>query len=486
MGLSADVAIGVAERVERTAGSAAGLGVFKRLALTSEGALRRRAVLGGLRCAIAGRDLGALRELCEVWTTSGGSSEPDVFATMKQMWRSGLGVAATDLAYAEVRRGGSARASYAYARCLDVAGDGRAASAFADAIAAAEREGAGGIARAARVRRVVWLSRSLEATASAIEEARALAPSELSGEERFVVAGVLLRAPSRFVRATALGLLDDLSVGEDRDLAARAVVRAASFFDEAGGRLSSLELDRLVALLGRAPHVKETARARAVVDALTRGVAGKDDEDAARVIEAAARGDAELEGLHRRARDVLSGRFEPRSFASSAITTRAASSDQTSPYAGWACVLEGAVGLRDGVAASASASLRELAERVERGAKVPAVTWSLATVALGAADVETRSVAGRLAAALLGRATTAPPRGFVALARALAACGMSDVAVRARRAAVLAHEPAAEDELARALTRSAWELARAGDRDRALSRLREAKALSTRSSSSER
>ncbi|MDF2697139.1 MAG: hypothetical protein K0S65_5522, partial [Labilithrix sp.] len=47
----------------------------------------------------------------------------------------------------------------------------------------------------------------------------------------------------------------------------------------------------------------------------------------------------------------------------------------------------------------------------------------------------------------------------------------------ARRAAVVAKEPGAAESLGTSLTREGWDLARSGERARAIARLREAKAL---------
>jgi hypothetical protein len=108
MSITADVATGAAERVEKSAGPAAGLAVWRRLAFNAGGAeIRGRAILGGLRCAIAVHDFGAIRDLTQLWQTVEVVSESDwdgLFATCKAMWRSGLGVLATELASAEVRR----------------------------------------------------------------------------------------------------------------------------------------------------------------------------------------------------------------------------------------------------------------------------------------------------------------------------------------------------------------------------------------------
>src|SRR5262249_31742061 len=69
-----------------------------------------------------------------------------------------------------------------------------------------------------------------------------------------------------------------------------------------------------------------------------------------------------------------------------------------------------------------------------------------------------------------------PPLGWIAIADALAAAKLDDLATHARRLAALAKEPGAAESLADALTQKGWTLARAGERSRAIAQLREAKA----------
>ena len=214
MSLTADVAIGAAERLERSAGPGAGLKVWRRLAANAAGAeLRGRAILGGLRCAIALRDFRSISDLALLWQTVETVDDAlwdGVFAACKELSRAGLGACAVELAWSEVKRARTARALYAYARCLDVAGDPRAAAAFGDAVAGAEREGAKPLVHASRIRRAAWLARSTDTLSEAIEEAKRVAAGDATPAERLVLARVLLRSPSRFARASAIGLLDEI------------------------------------------------------------------------------------------------------------------------------------------------------------------------------------------------------------------------------------------------------------------------------------
>jgi hypothetical protein len=493
MSLAADVAIAAAERIERSAGANAGLAVFKRLASNAGGVeLRARAILGGMRCAVVLRDLTAIRDLSQLWQTVDSGAWDGIYAICKDLWRVGLGVCATDLAHSEVRRMTSARALYAYARCLDVAGDTRAGAAFGDAIVQAEKEGAPALLRTARVRRALWLSRSAETLPAAIEEAKRIVPAEVTPEERLVVARVLLRSPSRFVRAGALGILDELATARTSTpkLVARALLLAARHADETAGGVTALETDRLVALFGREPFAKSTAAARDAVRALERMARSKErqgpegDAELERALDDAARSIPELGALHRRAREILAGRFEAHhASALEPVRAESTAAESTSPYAAWGSMLDAVVAMRDNAWARAARALRHLAERAERGERMPAQAWTITQAALGCDDTEVRGVAGRLVAAMTKTTSAAPPRGWLALATSLAACGMDELATHPRRAGALAKEPGAEEALALALTRSAWQLALSGERSRAIARLREAKAIAAARSS---
>ena len=478
MSISADVATGAAERVEKSAGPAAGLAIWRRLAFNAGGVeIRGRAILGGLRCAIAVRDFGAIRDLTQLWQTVEVVSESDwdgLFATCKAMWRSGLGVLATELASAEVRRRPTARALYMVSRCLDLSGDARAAAAFGEALVAAEKEGATRMVRAIRVRRAAWLARSAETTNEALEEAKRASSPETTLAERLVLARVLLRAPSRFGRAAAIGLLDEIvSGGAAAGVAAgaiakKALVLAARHADDMGDEITPLEVDRLLALFSRDTIANECAKARDAVraiDRLARAKEKKSDAELEAALDEAARSDPELATLHQRARDILRGRFE--SHESSA----------TSAHPEWTAMLDAVVAMRDAAWPRTAVALRRLAESAERGERLPPHVWTVAQAALGTDDAEVRGVAGRLVSSMMKTTTAAPPRGWLGLAHALAACGMDAPATIARRSAAVAKEPGAVDALGSALTRSAWQLVREGDRSQAIARLREARAL---------
>ena len=418
------VALRIADRVAASGGPRAGLSAYRVLAeKTTDDDVKGRALLAALRCAVALDDREAIATLTSHWNdVATGLYAASIAALCKRLPL----VQATALAYAEVKRHVTAHALYTYARCLDTAGDPRAAGAFAEAAERAAKEGAGAIVIASRVRRVAWLARSLATLADALEEASRLDLARLGERDRRAVARVLLCSPSRFVRAGALEVLD-----------ARSCARHVEDMDT---RLTPLELDRVIAKLQGMPDAQAAARAI---------VRGPDPEDP----------------RHARAREILAGRFEP---------NRDLVDDP------WSLLLDVAAALRDGTHARAASALRLLAAREERGAWSPVHVWTIAEAALASESAEVRGVAGRLATSRMARgACVPPPRGWLALATALADAGMMEPADLARRAAFAAKEKGAADALVLDLTKAGWELARSGERARAISRLREAKALSS-------
>ncbi len=291
------------------------------------------------------------------------------------------------------------------------------------------------------------------------------------------MARVLLRAPSRFARASAIGLLDDLVVAGTSAgatttaglVARRALLLAAHHADDMNDEVTPLEADRLVALFSRETIAKEMLYVRDAVrsiERLARAKEKKDDVAFEAALAEAARTDSELAVLHQRARDILRGRFE------------AYESSRTAAHPEWTALLDAVVAMRDEAWPRTAASLGRLADSAELAERLPPHTWTVAQAALGANDPEVRSVAGRLVAAMMKTTTASPPRGWLGLSQSLAACGLDDLATTARRGAALAKEAGASEALALALTRKGWQLAQAGDSARAIERLREARDLS--------
>lgn len=476
MSVAASVALAVAERVERTGGARAGLVAWRTLAQgAADAEVRGKAILAGLRCAIALRDGGAIDELTAGWEAVGAGVWDEAIAALSaELFRAGLVPRAIALARAEARRHPTARALYGFARCLDVARESGAADAFRDAIARAEREGAREIERAARVRRAAILARAWPTMGEALDEAGRVDPAAVPPASRLVLASVLLRSPSRFARAAALGVLDALVEGGDAALAARALGLAARWADDARDALTPLEADRLVALFGREAAVKVAPRAKEAARALARIAAATDEPALAAALDDAARFDPRLASLHARARDVLRGRYEAPPASAEAAPDDAA---LRRAFRG-SELLDVVVAMRDRAPARAARALRSLAEAEASGERLPAEALGVAQAALAYDDAELRAVAVELVARRLREARAgAPPRGWALLADTLASLGMTELERSARRAAVVAKEPGAAESLGTSLAREGWELAKRGERQRAIASLREAKEL---------
>ena len=70
MSVTGSVAIALAERVERTGGPRAGLVAWRTLASNaSDGDTRGRALMAGIRCSVALRDVQAASDLVTFWST---------------------------------------------------------------------------------------------------------------------------------------------------------------------------------------------------------------------------------------------------------------------------------------------------------------------------------------------------------------------------------------------------------------------------------
>lgn len=476
MGVASSVALAVAERVERTAGPRAGLRAWKALAESAlEGETRGKALLAALRCALTLAQVEELGRLTTLWeSVSGGVWDAPIATLCVDLATAKLLPQAIALAEAEARRHRTARSLYCHARCLDVAGDVRAAAVFHDVIERAEAEGAREIELLSRVRRAAILSRSWQTMPEALEEARHVDLAQVPALARLAVARVLLASPSRFTRAGALGALDDIAQGEDTTLAARALTIAARWADDAGDALTSLEGDRLLALFGREKVVSLAPRAREAVRSLLQLTQAKDEPSLLAALEESSSVEPALAPLHARARDILRGRFE----VVRDIVEGAPREPSKRRAFRLGEVLDVVVAMRDRAPARAARSLRFLAEAEEAGEHLPREVLGVAQVALGYGDHELRDLAVRLVAARLRRPTGgAPPRGFLHLADTLLALGMVELATTARRAAFVAREPGAAASLGTSLARSGWELAKAGSRLQAIAKLREAKAL---------
>ncbi len=264
------VAVAVGRGVERALTGRAALGYYRTLlANTTDPEGRAHAILAALRVAMGLEDRAALAELAASWAMiPRGFWRSEIVGFCKELVNAGLTVEATALAGAEVTRHPTAVSVYLWARCSEGTDD--ASGRYALAIGRAEREGARDIVDAARRRRVVLLAGRWETMPEALREAKAIDLAATPPRERLAIARILLGSPSRFVRATAIGVLDELVTTERRDarLAARAVRAAAHFADELGAGLTPLEVERLKALFGRPRALAHAPGALAAMYAL--------------------------------------------------------------------------------------------------------------------------------------------------------------------------------------------------------------------------
>lgn len=466
MNVASSMAIALAERVEKSAGPKAGLLAWKTLADTSgPGDTRSRALLAAMRCALAAGEFSEMTELTRLWEFAGPAPfDREVGALVKELARGRQLVPATTLAATEVSRRRSAYSLYLHARCLEVAGDARAHDRFGEAVRRAEEEGAAAedIARAARLRRLARVPDP--------DEAAKLDVAKLSPRDRIAVARALLRSSSRFVRAGAIAALDGLVASGDVPNAKYALAVAGAHVDDSAEQLSSLEVDRLLALFGREIALALAPRGRDLVKAAASVAQAATDAELDAALDAAATIDPSLAANHRRARAILDGRKEPADTPPSRDPAE--------------LVLDAFAALRDDQTTRAATALVALGDAAEvsasrrRATRVPAEAWNVARLGLESEHLAVNAAAARLVTAQMRSRSAAPPRGWLEIANVLSARGVHDLADRARRHAVSANEPGAEDALVFALTRSGWERARRGERERALSLLREARSLS--------
>lgn len=438
MNLIDSMALAAAERVERAAGPKAGLVAYRALA-TNVANLepRGRAILGALRCAVRISDLETVAAMTGWWRPiHEGAYLEEIITLVTALESAGHAKAATELAAAEVARFRTARALYLLGRCLERANDPAAGGVFAEAAQRGENEGAKALAASARVRRISQLSRAHESFSLAIEEAVAIDLTDAEPSDKLIVCRVRLRSPSRFVRAGALAILEDLAKGLDLPLAETAMLLGAAHADDYAEELTPLEVDRVTTLLRHWPIETERDAALARLTAVAKIALFPESEEA--VLEASKLG---------------------------------------TPPALASLGLDALLALRTEKSSEASAPLMKATNLVREAPSIPSPVWRSAELGLASDSVIVRDDAARLSDALLAEPRNGPPGGFILLARALAQAGFPDLALRAFRAAHAGREPGAREALAQALIARGWKLADAARKEEAIRDLREAKRL---------
>ncbi|WP_394832198.1 hypothetical protein LVJ94_37355 [Pendulispora rubella] len=209
--------------------------------------------LAGLRAVL---EFGTARELgrtLRLWAKMKARSHDEDLATLAaDLMDQGLVHLAVRLARAEVARYERAKSLYLLARCLDASSQRQdkleALDVFRRACDRAAREGEAAIECASRVHVVRLLCGEAHTSMQAVAEAARFDRRYVRGADALFVDAVLLRSPSRFVRAGALASLTELA---ERDPAyrERAVRTGLQHAEARGDALSAVEAERLVALL---------------------------------------------------------------------------------------------------------------------------------------------------------------------------------------------------------------------------------------------
>lgn len=468
------------EWIERTLGPHAALPLLRPLSSAGDPAVRLRATLAIIRCSVRINDPAEVSAQSARWSElRGGVYLDDIIDLCKALLAQGHARAASDLAGAEAARDPKARAIYLHARCLERAGDASAMDVYKLAADRADVEpSAAHVGVAARVRRIERLARTPDKLSEAIAEAAAADPEPGTAADKLVIASVRLASPSRFTRAGALSLLEELARKGRAEIADVAIRTAARHADALADGLSPVEVDRLSAVLKhiRDPKPREDALLR--LRALTRLASAKGDE-IDQVVSEVAEAAPETRALLSRARAVLAGGGQGAS----------AGVDDAAPDLRLAEVgLDLVVALRRGKTEDAIAALARATVLLNKtsndsraaGGAAPPPLWTGAYLALRSLDKQIQNGAIELCEVLINAPLAPPPPPVIKmapLAALLRRAGRADLAARCLRGAAAAKEPGAAEDLAMDLLRHGWSLAARGERDAAIAALREARSL---------
>lgn len=471
--------LAAAEQLERSVGPFIALATYQRLIPTlGAGDTRTRAILGALRCAVQLAEAPEVSRFTALWGDAGKGLHLGVIVSLcKMLAAQGRRDAAAKLAAAEAAREPTARALYLSALCLELTGDSAAGEAFSRAAQRADAEaGADDVGAAARMRLLGYLDADPSQHARALAEASVVDPANASPVERFYLAAARLRSPSRFARASALSILEELGKHPDPRLAAAAIQRAAQHADECGQAISAIEADRIAAALRhwRVPEERDRALARLVALVRIAAKTGDAREDA---ILAAGGVAPEIFAHLCRARAVLAGGGQG-SYASVAASAQGASAPALPAALTLAELgLDAIVDMSHARPREAAIALEQAAHKIGGETVIPPPLWTACQLALAARDAVVQRAAARLAERLLAASRVAPPRGYISLAIALSRASLADLGIQALRAAVLAREPGAPERLGLAIVRRGWEHASRGEGEAAITALLEARGM---------
>jgi len=455
--------------------------------------VRARAALGALRCAVQLDEVNDILNFAILWpemrADPTGAIAEAVLDLVKRLVSTKRLDIAIELAKSEVERKRSARSLYLYARLLDRTDERAAFEVYGRAAEIAEQEpGSPAIAVTARVRRIERLAMEPATCQQAALEAAAANPEAATPAQKLVIAAARLLSPSRFTRASGLSLLEELGRTARPEIAQAAIRTAAQHADRLAEGLSSIEADRVGAALKHWPDPAQRDSALVRLLALVRIAAARGEDRDRRLIEA---WDAapEIFPLLCRARAVLTGggvgsysALDEARPPASPEASAAAAGPLDSALRLASLGLDAVVAIRRGKpleAASAFQAARELMG--PHSVEAPPALWTAVILSLGAQDPLGRSAALALAEHLLLSASgVGPPPPSLRvrrLATALRRAGRADLAVGALRWAASAKDPSATQDLASELTRQGWSAALEGDREVALTALREGRSL---------
>ncbi len=478
MTLIDELGLSAAEQLERTVGPFIALPTFKRLLpQILQGPLCARAALGALRCAVKLGNEKEIEELCERYTLimNGGEHVAEVIVMCKALVREGRRSVAVSLARAEAERNGRSRAYYLLGRCLETLGDSkRAFEAFGHAASLADKEGnAADVALAARAKRVERMLGEQNNASLAFTDAAAVDPANAPPEQKLVIALGRMRSPSKFTRASGLSLLEELARDPHTSVGRHAIRMAVEHADVLGDALTAIEADRIGAAIRHVPDEAARNAALARLLALVKIATAKGD---ARGDAITAAGDAapEIVPLIRRVRAFLSGTDQ------SVQASHAASAPDAAATPSLRVVslgLDAVAALKANRVQQATDILNEVAKLFHSGTvtSVPNSMWIAARMALDTTHPSLRDAGVLLAEALTAVTIVAPASGFSGLAKGLEHAGRRDLALRACNAAITAREDGANELLAGMLRTEGWGLAGRGEREAAISILRQAR-----------
>jgi len=462
--LASQVAFSAAERVRKNLGPRAALVPYRALAENAaDSETRGRAVLEAVACAAEISDEPTAGTLVGLYTSvTRGALERRAREVVLALAAKGYLRVAAALAALELARHSRAVTAYLHGRCLDRLGDPGAGAALSTAERLAEEEGDVVVGRQARaLRACVHHERGEAALGHALEKGLAL--RELPEPLVLRLAPHGLRASSRFTRAAWLAELEHVALGGVARRRALGLVCAHA--EERGHGLTDLERDRVAALFAKLADTKLGASllARLAAWKTLRPEASPSPEQVLAALGGAGARADEL-STARRAIDLATGRFEPKSPL-----------PLGSPV-GLAFAAAGAV--RDGDTKRAELALAALVSAASALAPLSrAPAWEAAYVALFLDDEGVRREAFAVLRALVATGA-APPRGALAVARAARAAGDEALAEALLSLAVAAKEPGAAAVYVEVARELAWRAALEGRRDDARRLLREAALVS--------